>query len=407
MDAMVNKKRSKRLLVWGGLVIGLTVLVKQVVELTNSASLPLEDFVEYWAAARLNLTGGDPYNPEQLMQLFREVGWSRDELIMMYSPPWALTLLMPFGLPSYSVGWILWLGAQFSIVLFCADWIWRFYGGSSQHRWLAWVVGLTFAPTLFVLNLTQIGPIILLGIVGFLHFNARGIPWLAGAFAFLVAIKPQLLYLFWIAFLLWALDGRRWSVLLGSALMGLAMTAMAMVVNPPVVNQFFYAWFNHRPLVYQTPTLGAALRLLFGIERFWLQFVPPLLGVIWFLFYWRKHRRTWQWAEQMPLLLLVSLITTAYGWVFDQVVVLLAVVQVSVWLFHERRRLITGVTITIYLALNGLGLLARILAVTSEFWFVWMAPALLVIYLAVRGQIDWDASRPQLAYRRLVRDWQK
>jgi hypothetical protein len=203
------------------------------------------------------------------------------------------------------------------------------------------------------------------------------------------------------------LEGRRWSVLLGCVLTGLATTAIAMVVNPAVVDQFFYAWFNHRPLVYQTPTLGAALRLAFGIERFWLQFIPPLLGAVWFLFYWRKHRQAWQWAEQMPLLLLVSLITTAYGWVFDQVVLLLAVLQVSVWLFHGRRRLIAGLTVTIYLALNGLGLLARILLVTTEFWYVWMAPALLVTYLAVRRQIDWDTSSPQLSYRRLVRDWQK
>jgi len=37
----------------------------------------INDFIEYWAAAKLLLSGGNPYSAEQLLQLQRTVGWSK------------------------------------------------------------------------------------------------------------------------------------------------------------------------------------------------------------------------------------------------------------------------------------------------------------------------------------------
>ena len=53
-------------------------------------------------------------------------------------------------------------------------------------------------------------------------------------------------------------------------------------------------------------------------------------GLLWFVPYWLTQRRDWKWKEQLPLLLTVSVLTTAYGgWPFDLVLLLLPVLQTA------------------------------------------------------------------------------
>jgi hypothetical protein len=46
----------------------------------------INDFIEYWAAAKLLLSGGNPYSAAQLLQLQRTVGWSKNEALLMWNP---------------------------------------------------------------------------------------------------------------------------------------------------------------------------------------------------------------------------------------------------------------------------------------------------------------------------------
>ena len=63
----------------------------------------------------------------------------------------------------------------------------------------------------------------------------------------------------------------------------LAGTAVAMAFNPSVVGQYVQGALHDAPIWWHTPTLGGALRGLFGPEKFWLQFAPMLLGTGWLL----------------------------------------------------------------------------------------------------------------------------
>lgn len=354
---------------------------------------PAIHFVEYWAAGRLQLTGNNPYSPEQLFALQQSVGLTRDRPEIMWNPPWTLSFVMPFGMLSYPISRLLWLMLHLALVLFCADWTWRFYGGPIRRYWIAWIVGFTFLPTLNVLLSEQIGPLILLGLVGFLHFEKRKQWWLAGSVLVLIAIKPHLLYLFWIALIFWALDRKRWAVLLGGAVSGLVATTIPLIFNPAVISQYFYLCTTAKPTPFDwaTPTLGSFLRLLFGLEKVWLQFVPSLLGILWFLLYWHEHRRTWEWAEQLPPLLLVSVSTTSFGWTFDQVVLLPAVIQAAVWTFHSHQPLTISLAMATYLTIDSVALTMNILRI-NDLWHFWMAPALLLTYLTLRSQINQETS---------------
>lgn len=374
------------------LVVAVLLLVQQLGNLLSDRTImPADDYVEYWAAGRLNAHGHDPYNADNLLPLEREAGRTsfpvdssgRDSAVMMWNPPWTLTFVMPLGLLDARLGQLLWLLLNLGIVVFCADWTWRFYQGPATYRWLAWALALTFVPTMIVLRAGQIGPLILLGIVGFLHYENQGRWLLAGASAVLIAIKPHLLYLFWIALALWAVEQRRWRVLIGGIVTGLIATAVPIFCNPEVWQQYWFALTHHPPEEWVSLTFGSILRLLFGANLVWLQLVPAIPALIWFGFYWRKNHLDWNWGEQFPLLILVSFLTTFYGaWPFDLVILLLPVVQAAVWAAHAPNLRMPA--LAIYLAIDLTALVLIILGVTS-IWFIWMTPALLVGYLSLRA----------------------
>ena len=380
------------MLMGAALVLAAVLLIQQLAHLLSDRSImPPDDFVEYWAAGRLNAHGHDPYDGNNLLPLEREAGRQsfpkdssgREAAVMMWNPPWTLTVVMPLGLLESRLAQLLWLLLNLGVIVFSADWIWNYYQGPATYRWLSWVLALTFMPTMVVLRAGQIGPLILLGIVGFLHYEKKGRFFLAGAAAVLIAIKPHLLFLFWIALALWAVGRRRWMVLIGGILTGLTASILPIFCNPEVWQQYWFALTHHPPEEWVSLTLGSILRLLLGAELIWLQLVPAVPALIWFGLHWRKNHANWNWGEQMPLLILVSFLTTFYGaWPFDLVILLLPVVQSAVWATNARPLRIPA--LGIFGAIDLAALILVLMSVTS-IWFIWMTPALLAGYLSLRA----------------------
>ena len=365
----------------GLLVLALAIAVVMLfVQLGGSAraltTLPLHDFVEYWAAGRLNLHGENPYDPERIQQLEREAGRS-DDGILMWNPPWTLALVMPLGLLDVRTAHLLWLAMQFAVVAWCADALWRLYGGAAARRGIAWLLAFLFLPTIFSLTAGQIAPLVLLGAVLFLVAMRQGRDFLAGAALVLLAIKPHLAYLFWIALLLWSIRERRGALLAGGLLAGLLAIAAAWICNPDVLGQYWQTFTSRPPAQYRSPTLGTALRLLLGEGSFRLQFLALIPGLIWLVPYWLRHRASWEWSERLPMLLLVSMLTAAYGaWPFDLVLLLVPVVQVA-----ARLRSPVLVAALAYLAIDAVAAV-QLACEVEYFAFLWMTPALLLAYVA-------------------------
>src|SRR5262249_58954292 len=128
-------------------------------------------------------------------QVQQQAGWRPDQPIMMWNPPWTLSVTMPFGLLDFAVGRRLWFLLHLLLILTCADWLWWFYSGPPRWRWLAWVLAITFYPAVVILGLGQITTLLLLSTTGFLHFKRRGNGWAAGAVAALGGVKPHFVYL--------------------------------------------------------------------------------------------------------------------------------------------------------------------------------------------------------------------
>ena len=371
---------------------GVVWLVAAFGGMTEPSGDSLQDFVEYWAAGRLNARGENPYDPATLYRQEKEVSPGLTNAIMMWNPPWTLSLVMPFSLLPVRAAHLLWLLLQLALLWGCTDWLWRYSGGSAQHRWLGWAVALAFLPTFTLLRMGQISAVVLLGVTGFLYFSERGRWAWAGAAAALTAVKPQLVLVFAAAVLLWAVDRRRWALLAGGALTLAALTLWPLACNPRVLQQYGDA-MAHEPPQMLSPTLGSLLRLAFGLDRLWLQFVPLAFGLVWLAGHWLGNRRGWDWKEQTPLLLLVSFLTTSYGgWLFDLVVLLVAVIPAAVWVLRDLDRRARVFAVTALAGFDLMALLLKDVRWSEQYWHVWMTPMVLYVYVTLQRQRRLTAS---------------
>lgn len=355
-----------------------------LVSVSVVGSAPLHnDFMEYWAAARVLLAGGDPYSPSAILIAEVSTGFAGKQPLLMWNPPWTLPLILPFGALSYARASTLWLLLSLAIVFACADCLWREYGGEPRRRWLGWLLAATFFPLLTALGLGQIGPLILLGITLFLHYQATH-PLLAGAATLLIAVKPQLLYLFWVVLLLDCVQRRRWRLLAGAAATLFVASLVPSVVNPRIWRNYLDLAGSGSVLRNPSPNLGTLLRIIWP-NHAWLQFVPSLFGGAWAVYFWWTRRRSWNWSAQLPAVLLVSLVTTSYGWLFDQVVLLPALMQVAAPL-ARRAGWLRWPAVAAYAGASALMVLFVLFRETGTA-YTWTAPAWLALYICLHQAI--------------------
>jgi len=305
-------KPSKKLL----LFVLILLLIIQSSRLSNQMRMPLDDFLAYWSAARLLMEGQDPYSLENLGAKQREVGWTEPPLVMLY-PPWTFLFLLPFALFSYPVSRLLWLSLQMTSLLLGVACIWKIYGGSGRLVWLSSVFALFFFPASYTLRVGQIDCLVLLGLAGFFFYENRNNDVASGFCCALIALKPHPVYLFWIALAIWAVCRRRWKLLFAGCLIGVFSTVAVLALNPYLVTEYFRACFHHPPTYWKTPTLAAWLRSFIASGSSWPLILPSVVGFCWLLALWHRNRRHWEWREQLPLLLLVSVLTSPYSWTFD------------------------------------------------------------------------------------------
>jgi hypothetical protein len=383
---MTNARHLFSLAILGVLVV---VGARELSRLFTSSQLPLlHDYMEYWAAGRLNLDGENPYSPSRLREAQHEAGLQVDMAIMMWNPPWTLALVEPFGSLPPRPGQVLWILIQFALVLFCSDRLWLKFGGESRLRWVGWLLGVTFAPTAFLLGTGQIAGFCLLGLTGFLVFE-RDRPVLAGAFAALTAIKPHLLSVFALILVLQAFaSGRGRRVVLGGLGVGLVAAVVPLLTNPRVYAQYLDALASpgstdHKSLSeWKHPTLGSWLRVLID-GPFWVQLLPCLIACSLAVRYFRQSSQ-WDWRESLPWVVLLSLVGSPYGtWPFDLVLLLVPLIDLGVRAVGTRRRNRIGWFVAVWVLINSV-LLYKLFAGVSTPYYVWVVPLWCVVVLGFR-----------------------
>jgi len=365
-----------RLLVLVAGLLGLAALLAR-------GPLLMSDFVEYWAAGALNLGGQNPYDPTLILEMERSAGFGGEQALMMLNPPPVLTLAMAFGALPYRPAALLWLLLNTAALLYSCAILWDYWNGPRRKRWVAFLCGVFFAPSVLALLLGQISILILLGIALFLRFERDGRTIRAGLAASLLLIKPHVCYLVGVAILAVWIRKRDWRFALGVALSGVAFL-IPLIFNPSVYAQYLELSRTESLTHFSTSTLGTLLRLAArDPSRFGMQFLPMVLGVAYLATRLRRNRGSdWAWETEMPALVAVSVATAAYGWLFDQVVLL--VTGLSMLAIGVRAGGLRPVLLACFWIAIGVICLEQARRSVDPVWYYWIPIAFLVALLVSR-----------------------
>jgi len=176
-----RKHPAYRVLLWALIILCLILVWRLNKTILNESSrISSQDYSQFWAAGRLNRAGENPYSPEKINEIKSRLSGldeSPQVVAIAYNPPWALPIFMLFSLAEYTFSRLLWLILSIGILIYCANRIWRAYGGPERLRWVPLLMAFTLGPTLLLLRQGQLTPLVLLGVVGFLyHVGCRRFP---------------------------------------------------------------------------------------------------------------------------------------------------------------------------------------------------------------------------------------
>jgi len=360
-----------------GLAFGFTVGVLLFVIISPEAP-GTRDYVFYWATGQQLAHHANPYDPAAVTVLERSAGLPATlNPGLMRNPPWALPLVYPLGFIGSRVGWVIWLSLLSACMAGSVYMLWIMYGRPANQRNL---LGYSFGPALICLIFGQITMFALLGIVLFLRLH-RSRPFLAGCALWLCALKPHLFLPFGVVLLSWVLISKSYKIFAGAATAMAVSCAITYLIDPLAWAQYSLMALTSGIKNEYIPCLSYLLLDWLNQQAIWLQYLPAAFGCAWALAYYWPRRHAWEWTKNGSPLLLVSILVAPYSWIYDQCLVLPAVLEGA---FSARFR-------SLLIALGFMSALVEIALFRSlshpndmVYWTYWTAPAWLLWYLVVK-----------------------
>jgi hypothetical protein len=321
---------------------------------------PVNDFTFYWTAARQLLAGQNPYAP------------SAPNAFVMLAPPWTFAVTLGFGFLPLEVAQSLWLAVSLVALAISAIWFCEIYCDRQRPLVLGLFIA-TFSPVLITFLLGQIVPLVILGLAGFLRYEPSR-QYRAGAFLFLASLKPHIVFLVWPALLLCGPWLGRKKALAGFFGTWTMAVLIVFAIRPRIFQEYWWIVRSRQIAFYRSPTAGALLSRALGVR--FLQYLPLILAICWFVWIWKKDGEKWNWKGKLPLLLAVSVASAPYAWFSDQAVLAPALLDAVRKLQRSTRSLIAWAAI--YLTTNLAGLF--LIFTRRSLWYAGLPAVWLMFY---------------------------
>ena len=190
------------------------------------------DFRGYYAAGKLVLRGGNPYEYAQIAPVLEEVtGWRGNN--PYYYPPWFALLFVPLALLPFQVARGVWLAINVVLFYLSLEYLrkglhWQVTGWA---RWIAyWAAILMFA--VYCMVREQAGILTLFGLAFALKSTREDRPALVGLGFVIALAKPQVTALAVLLTALWMLSRRATSPALWTAVWLVVLALVASVAIP-------------------------------------------------------------------------------------------------------------------------------------------------------------------------------
>jgi hypothetical protein len=333
------------------------------------------DFLAYWSASTLTWRGGNPYDIDALWEVERSTGQGFPFPVHVWNPPWTPILLLPFGLLPFAFARAAWFLISIALLAVSGRLLAAIYWPSSGKaaRLVSVVLPLLAIPSWVALVQGQINLLVLFGIVGATYWFSS-YPLLAGALLVVATVKPQLGIGALVVLAVWALQARRWAVLIGSGATMAFLLLILTILHPTWPGDYLSGL---EPLLdYRTPTIATWAREQWpGLPVSSIFLALSVLSLLLLLAWARRSRR---WPIAVAVGVVITMTFTVFGWSYDQIILLLPAYALIGYTW-ENRVARWGAAAGIAL-LNAQILLTRVQS-TDDFDFVWVTPALIVIAL--------------------------
>jgi hypothetical protein len=350
------------------LAVGVSILTYAM----SASEAAQRDFICYWATGQQLVHHADPYDGEAILQIEKSIGYRGGSPFFMSEPPTAFFIALPLGFLSAKAGAVLWSLAIIACLMASIRLLWILNGRPPDRLHL---VGYLFPPALACLLAGHTGIFLLFGVVLFLYFHESK-PYLAGAALIVLALKPQLFLPFDLVLLLWVVAGKRFRIATG------ALTAIALCIIFSLILDHS-AWSHYAQMRAEqiddqiAPTASFMFRMLIAQNHPWVQFIPTAVACAWAVRRYLNSHVRWDWQNDMPVLLLVSIMTSPNAWFTDEAILLPAILYGLYQTSDAGRSLIP------YCCVAGVALIEVFVNVDiSSGLYIWTAPAWLLWYLS-------------------------
>jgi Glycosyltransferase family 87 len=296
------------------------------------------DFFAYWRAFHSFKQGLNPYNQALPTESEYPAGFRFPDTYHYWNPPWMLTLMAPVLSLPFDWAASLWMYVSISLVLLSGVLMW--YAGKRQPGTLMWsvIATLCFYPLCETLYWGQTGALVTLGVAGFVWAAKTGRDFWGGAFLVLASLKPHVLYLLFLAVGFWSVIERRYRMLLSAAAVGASLCTVTWMLAPGV----FWHWLENSSSSWEHISTRRSANLvgfirgslfdLTGSSPTWLVWgIPAFAGTCFIA--WLAVRLRIDWERDLALILCCSVFTAPYGWMHDNLVLVLVQVSMVVLAF--------------------------------------------------------------------------
>lgn len=324
-------KHSKPLTLWalGALLLVLSYLLVSTASDQSRWENPLSlfgtrDFIAFWGGIQVIARGKNPYQAEEVLKVQQEVYPNYTEAQVFLNPPFAIPLFYPLLRWSFSVSYLLWMLVNVSALFGSVFILLKAMDAGRRTRIFSFVGTLLFLPALYCLWMGQLSILMLYFFMIGWNFWQKKRFLLSGAFFALLGLKPHLVLVVGMAFVVETLRHRRFSAALGflSTLVFLALSAELLLPNA------FQRWraMDFDPLLYRTSSLSTFIRLVLldvdGSAAFWPIPVVALLAMTVVAFWQIRFQPRLRWDGALSGYMVLSLLCAPYVWFYDYVLLL-------------------------------------------------------------------------------------
>lgn len=357
------------------------------------------DFIEYWAAFRVFITGGNPYNPDEIL-LFQNIILSDLKIpLMMWNPPWLLMIMSPVLSFNFYFSKCLWMSFNVVMQCYCCWYLINTIFSYTKDKLeinkkkISILILVSFAPFYFNILNNQLGCLLLIGALSLFKFlRSNSIKDLLIA-AVLLSIKPHSFLIFGICVLVQFIKDNKFKEIFAVlfSIIGIIISAEAInygvtinwansIINP-VQSDILIPSAN-----WITPTLVGKLGLISSVNGSFSKsiiFVVPFIGLITCLiFNYKNGKDILKDENTFSTSLLISTVFTPFGWVFDYTVLCIPIVSL---LKNHSKHILSYISVVIF-QLYSLFYLLLFTKSHNELWWFSGVNMMLILGLCKIGK---------------------